>query len=29
VVMRGLKRKPEERFPDVRALRQALLPYAG
>jgi serine/threonine-protein kinase len=27
-VHRGLARKPEERFPDVERLRQALLPYA-
>jgi serine/threonine-protein kinase len=29
VVMRSLARKPEERFPSVQALREALAPYRG
>jgi serine/threonine-protein kinase len=28
VVMRGLQRKPEGRYPDARAFRRALVPYA-
>jgi serine/threonine-protein kinase len=29
VVHRALAREPQSRFPDVRAMRQALLPFAG
>jgi hypothetical protein len=29
VVQRSLAREPQDRFPDVRALRQALLPFGG